>query len=64
MPGTEYDGYAPIHHCTCGCGMVIGDGDWAHGRRSHVRLAATRRRLIDTLDALARDAATLTPVGP
>lgn len=34
-PRREYDGYAPIHHCVCGCGVVIGDGDWAHGKRHH-----------------------------
>lgn len=30
----DYDGYAPIHRCTCGCNRVIGDGDWASGRRT------------------------------
>jgi len=41
---TEYDGYAPIHTCTCGCGLVIGDGDWASNRRSHTQLIPRQRR--------------------
>lgn len=24
----------PIRTCTCGCGRVVGDGDWAAGRRT------------------------------
>jgi hypothetical protein len=44
----EYDGYAPIHYCTCGCGRVIGDGDWATGNRLCIdlRRRADRARAI------------------
>lgn len=44
MTPQDYDGYAPIHHCSCGCGVVIGDGDWAGGRRHHLRVLPPRLR--------------------
>lgn len=40
----EYDGYQPIHYCGCGCGMVIGDGDYASGKRLHTQLIPRQRR--------------------
>lgn len=41
---SEYDGYAPIHYCSCGCGLVIGDGDYASGIRSCAQLRTRLRR--------------------
>lgn len=40
----EYEGETPIRRC--GCGRVIGDGDWAHGHRrcAMCRSLSGRRR--------------------
>lgn len=53
---TEYDGYAPIRYCSCGCGLVIGDGDWAAGRRSHTQLIPRQRRYSSLPPARTRPA--------